>query len=60
MDRKIKRVDQHLDKPPRQRWLYKLSDMSFPKVIVIIWIVCLIAIGVAILTVKGILAFLNK
>lgn len=53
MDRKIKH---HLDKPPRQRWLYKLSDMGLFKAIAIIWGICLLAIAVALSLVKAVLS----
>lgn len=56
MDRKIKRKNHHLDKPAHQRWLYKLADMSFFKIWMLIWAICWIAIAIALLLVKGILS----
>ena len=60
MDRKVKQKNHHLDKPPHQRWLYKLADMSFFKFWMFLWAVIWVTIGIALLCVKGILAFLNK
>ena len=55
----VRKVIRHNDKPKHQRWLYHLSDHSWFKALIIIWAVCILAIGLALLLVKGILAFLS-
>jgi uncharacterized membrane protein len=47
----------HLDKPKHQRWLYILSDMGLFKAILIIWMICFLAIGVAMGLAKAIISF---
>jgi hypothetical protein len=47
----------HLDKPKHQRWLYHLSDLGLFKAILIIWLVCWLAIGAALVMTKAVIAF---
>ena len=46
----------HYDKPGHQRWLYRLADMGIVKAILVIWLICLLAIGLSLLMVKFVIS----